>query len=340
MQNIQQLFAVIPLRRVKHYLERNGWQPTPHADPRVTQYGSPEREGAEPCRVLLVESEEHPAYRRYLPNLVFAISVFEDRPAYDVAEELAGIGAKDSSRPADWAVEVERLEGKEAGVSGPAPSDELSLESPDGSSNSVGLVFRHENSGQTHVWLNSLEHSFPWRRGDRLEIRAQGGAFPEVSIRDDALLVRLEKGATARVLLSSPANNVGGTGAIREIVCAECGALTAFDLEGSADELAESLERTLRRIEFDLAEEGDQAAPSVVQRRIALVVTSLAQRLSSNSRTVELLWRLAQRIAGLSRLAMEATPRAAEELALMASGDSAESPFKTLAYLERLVVRS
>lgn len=338
MQNIQQLFAIIPLRRVKLYLERNGWRQAPHADPRVTQYGSPDREGAEPCKVLLVESEEHPAYRRYLPNLIFAVSVFEDRPAYDIALELAEREAEESTARGAGAAGASVLAAD--GVA--EASSKLGAGTASGasavSSDSPAIVMWHANIGQTHVWLNSLENSFPWRRGDRLEIRGGSGPAPVVSIRDDAVLIRRESSSTARVFLATPVEDANALEVIRGLVAEACESLTAFDLECSADELNEALERALRRIAFDLAGEESQIARPVVRRVIALVITAFAQRLNSNSGTVELLWRVAQRIAGLAGLALEVTPRAAEELAVVASGDSEESPFRTVSYLERLVV--
>ncbi|XZE46762.1 hypothetical protein SH467x_002058 [Pirellulaceae bacterium SH467] len=95
-KNIQKLFASITHQGICQYMEQTGWSSMQRGDRLDFQK---QRENTEtPQTVYITAREDHPKFRSLVPNLIFSLSVLEEREAYSVAESIHRV-AQEMRRP-------------------------------------------------------------------------------------------------------------------------------------------------------------------------------------------------------------------------------------------------
>ncbi|WP_146677493.1 hypothetical protein [Pirellula sp. SH-Sr6A] len=85
-KNIQKLFASITHQSICLYMEKTGWSSMQRGDRLDFQK---QLENSETPQTLYITArEDHPKFRSLVPNLIFSLSVLEEREAYSVAESI------------------------------------------------------------------------------------------------------------------------------------------------------------------------------------------------------------------------------------------------------------
>lgn len=309
-QNILQLFAQIPAAKVIAYLEQKGWQRLESANEELVEFDSPEGAAAEPCRVAIFATEAHPQFRRQLPNVIFAVCLFEDRPALEIANEIYDL----------------RL----------AAAQELATET----SAWQHTVIVQQRTCSQYVWLEPSTTAFAWEPGDRLEILLRGsGAPPRFILCEDGLRLLGGTSESCRVFLGSatPADPRG----VRQIVAEEVDRLTEFDLPESREQFTAQMAPILARIEFDLptvVDDSQTLAPEAARRQIALLAATFTKVVRTTPQAQTVLWRIVLRLAASAGICLELHAMALEDFWLTAADDAPELPRGTLRWLEQHAV--
>lgn len=275
-------------------------------------FDSPPGGGREATRVGLFVSEEHPRFRRHLPNVIFALSVFEDRPALDIANEMYA-ARRTSLAP--------------SGATGGGAAGE--------NRRPVSLVVRAQTNEPQRLWIEPSPLPFRWERGDRLELLASpGDSLPELVVRDDGIVVRAAAGC--RAFLSVDETAAADAAGFRRVIADETAQFGEFDFVEDLATAASAIAKVLERIEFDWTASDDPAArQAAMRRRAALVAAALVRQIRSTPPAQAALWRIVQRLVGAVGLALEASPLAQDDLWLVAADDSTELPRATLGWLDR-----
>lgn len=309
-QNIQQLFSLISAAKVIAYLDQHGWRRASDQEEGIVVLGSPEGTTAEPCNVWIPTSEKHPQYRRQLPGVIFAVCLFEDRPALDVANEMYALRL---TPPAEVAAPV--------------------------SMSWHRFVLHQQRNSLLYVWVEPSNVAFDWDFGDRLEVLTRGGPEPaRILLREDGVSIQAGEPGQTRVFLGCDSFGGGTRPTIRDVVSQEVGRLSDFNFAKGVETFAAELAPILARIEFDLPTSesaGEPLAPEKARRQIALLAATFT-KLAEHAQGV--LWRIAQRVAGTAELCLEAQAMASEDLWLTAADDSPEFPRQTLQWLEQHAV--
>ena len=89
MQSIQRVFSSIRIEQVCLYLHRAGW--TKSLTGERFDFEKTGDTSQETSRVFLPASSSHPRFRRLLPNLIFSVSILEEREPIEVASEMASL---------------------------------------------------------------------------------------------------------------------------------------------------------------------------------------------------------------------------------------------------------
>lgn len=309
IENIQQLFTLIPASNVMRYLDSHGWRREESGTEAVVKFGSPAETDVDTSRVWIFSTETHPQYRRQLPNVIFTLAVFEDREAILIANEM--FQAK-------------------------APAKETTV--ADGASATRRFVVRHGLPTDSQIWVAPTRTTYPWRGGDRLEMLITGaGEPPALTVREDALTLDAWSPDEFRAFLSSPPPAEGTRATVRAIVFDELGRLSDFEFESSRETCQAALTPVLDRIDFDLpTAAGSEPLPAdTCRRQGARAAVSVAKQLRAVSTSQAAVWRILQRLVGYAALALEFDAWAIDELWMTAFDDSPEFPRATLQWLER-----
>jgi len=311
-QNILQLFGLISAAKAIAYLEQHGWQPASEPQEGIAVFGSPERTAAEPTQVSIFTSDEHPQFRRQLPNVIFRLCIFEDRPALDIANEMYALRLTAGS-PAETA----------------AP----------GVTSWQRTVIQQQRHSLLNVWIEPSNVPFRWDQGDRLELLTRSGVEPpRILLREDGILIQGGEPGQFRAFLGCEAPRAGNRPTVSNVVAHEIGQLSEFEFPKGREAFVEQLAPVLARIDFDLPTSGAEQGPlaaEAVRRQIALVAATFA-KIAQHAERV--LWRIAQRLASSAELCLDAHPMASEDLWIIATDDSPDFPRQTLQWLEENAV--
>lgn len=311
-QNILQLFGLISATKVIAYLEQHGWQLASDPQEGIAVFGSPGGTAAEPSQVSISTSDEHPLFRRQLPNVVFALCIFEDRPALDIANEMYAL----------------RL----------AAAASAETVAPGVRSWQRTVIQQHRQS-LLHVWIEPSNVPFHWDQGDRLELLTRSGVEPpRIVLREDGILIQGGEPGQFRAFLGCESPLAGNRPTISSVVAHEIDRLSEFEFPNGREAFVEQLAPVLARIDFDLPTSGAEQGPlaaETVRRQVALVAATFAKMAQHAERA---LWRIAQRLASSAELCLDAHPMASEDLWIIAKDDSPDFPRQTLQWLEENAV--
>ncbi len=296
--NIQRFFGTVSADQIRRYLLDRGWKPV---EPRHAEALSFELPGApddDPFQVWLWASEGHPSFRKRVPNVIFSLSVIEDREPLDIANDMHNL---------------------------PAETSEESVAS------AIAFSFRvcHAQDELMELRCPGSGEALTIAPGELIEVVVQGASPLPPSIEYQADAISIQTADSNSIELFQVAGSATATPhpTATQIVTQ----LT----ERSGLALSEALQSDLARADFELEHvSADAAGQDTVRRQTAVLLTAVAHQLPDDTAARDVLWQIATEMIGLVGLRLRITPDARGELRSLAARDDASSPRLTLDWLK------
>lgn len=313
--NIQYLFSAISASNIRSYLLQQGWKAGGETQPDKLQFRLAGENGEEASELWTWAASDHPKFRNRVPNIVFSLSVLEDRPALEIANEMF-----ESREPEP------RVEPAPVAVASKPHSTAQRVTLHNGRKNSCLLV--NGSSGK----------SFSLRVSEVVELVYDCPLHSPLDIEtsEDAITVQPAKDATLRILQGVAHPRLGAHWSAAQIVGEQLHRL-AEQMEGI--DLAKTnadLKPTITRIEFELDPIGtvDSGVQNALRRQAAVLTVALANRLSKTTATKQAVWDACAKLLYPVQLRMELSATSIDELFSLAASDDELGPKKTLEWLK------
>ena len=321
--NIQFLFSAISLSGLRQYLVDRGWQArSVEGSERV--YFHRTFAGGEKDATLWSWPSEHKRFRHQVPNVIFALSVLEDRPALDIANEMFTAG--EASTAASKAPPTAE-KGAVAPVAA-APSPPPSLRR---------VLLRFAEAAEVTVVDDMLADTTRAAAGEALElVYGAGGEAPlELELHGGRVKAMSPHTAGLRLLQGVARPSVGPHWSAQQIVCEESRVLEDAGRSTDAGRLLEELGPTLARIDFEMDVNGppDERRQAQLLRQTAILATALVRRLSDGPLSRRLVWSTCAKLLFPSGLRLYLTSTSVDELFGTAAADDELRPTATLTWL-------
>lgn len=301
--NIHHAIARLSPLQVASYLRGRGWTVDESSRPGVLYFEN-ENAAGEPLRFWMWESPEQPKFRSQLQNLLFGLSVFEQREPLEVANEMCKVPL--AANPASQPATASRLEA------------------------SVQIRNQQDHS-LTVVFQGVRRPAIPFYPGDCFEIRSPAH-IPVIDLTGDEVVVHGTPNSPIQILFRA-GNRLNRTKSIARCVD-EVLALEACEPAGSA---REELEPTLARLEFEVdgASRADEGGQRARYRQTAVLASALAKQLAPSPSAYRVVWILCAELLDGAGLGLVVSDTAMEQLFSTAQQDDEITPRMTLDWLTR-----
>lgn len=300
MPSIQQIFSSIRIEQVCLYLHRTGWTQSVNGGRLDFEKILIPSEGA--SRLFLPASSSHPRFRSLLPNLIFSLSILEQREPIEVAGEIASLTTAESAEinPPPLA----------AGMSG-------------------HLYLRNSSAFPIEIELDEglSRHQLP--AGEELLIaRAESDCVIEIAA---ASTIRQGKNC---VLLGLPPSELDAIKPVRKWFN-QCFPLAdTAGVEMSQSSTREEAQRLLGQFCFAVESLADLIKqPATLLRASAVLLCGVSQLLPDHSEGRAELFQLARLLLSPARRTFALKPHQATELWQITRQEQPVSPVATLAWL-------
>lgn len=326
--NIQELFARISLADIRAYLTECGWSVECAEGSETIHFHPPAQLDA--SELWLWCPESHPKFRRRVPDILFSLSLLENRPALDIANDLYGLGQRSQAA---------RTTKPEAS---PQPTSTGGDAAPE-RRETVCWTFTHRGSDTLMLRLVPDGGTHALEPGDRLVAVYRVGELP---VSDEPLVdfALADSSAVVTARVTPPQLRFFQEAGLRAdrrpptprvIVAEELAGLPSSDgRDATADQLAQ-LAPALERIEFELESDGppDRRLEDTYRRQAALLAAALVRQLPLTPLARQLVWRVTLRLLAPVQLGLELYGSAVDELYFTAAADAEASPTRTRALL-------
>lgn len=336
--NIQTLFARISVADIREYLLSRGWRREAAEQADTLRFATSAKEPGESMELWTWSPETHPKFRRRVPDLVFTLSVHEDRPALDIANEMFGMGlrAAEALGAANRAASGAPAGGTPSAGSAPAGPVCWSLTNRGADTRILQIV----PDGGTHALEPGERVTVVYQPADAARA---GGPPVDVAFAESAVLISCPPNMAGTRLFQGVAPAAGKRAApVSAIVAEELARMPSPDGTDATAAYLERLGDTLRRIEFELDFEGEPDAriQQTFRRQTAILIVALARLLPLTPLTRQAIWRTALRTMAAAGLGLELYAPAVDELYFTAAADQESSPVATLALLQARTIQT
>lgn len=326
--NIQFLFSVINVSGVQQYLLDHGWRKREPAGNDRIYFERDRAPGEEPATIWTWATNEHPKFRSQIPNLTFTLSILENRPALEIANEIYAARSDKPAAKADPAPAPKGAAGPTAGDANP----------PIATNTTQRCVLRLTHATALMIPLDMLDERVEIAAGDVVEIVYVGPPNSELDLQigDRVIQVRIPREAGVRLLQGVAKPCLGDRWSASKIVREELSVLEDAGESKAAAELLESIGPTLARIDFELDPDGETGATmqNALRRQAAVLATGIARRLEDTPRARQVVWRSCAKLLYPVGLRLELMSTSVDELFAAAATDEELSPKKTLTWLK------
>jgi len=321
--NIQFLFSVISVSGVQQYLLDHGWRQREAPGTDRLYFDRDQPIGEEPATVWSWASNEHAKFRSQVPNICFALSILENRPALEIANEIY---AARSETPA-----AKPIAAPPTTEAAPLPAGKTQR-----------CVLRITRPTTLTIPLDLLDERVEIATGDVVEILHHGTANSELDLElsDGLVQVRLPRNTTVRLLQGVAKPCLGDRWSAARIVREELTTLEDAGDSKAAAELLEAVGPTLARIDFELDPSGEAGTSmqNALRRQAAVLAAGIATRLDDTPQARQVVWRSCAKLLHPVGLRLELMSTSIDELFIAAAGDDELSPRKTLVWLKEHAV--
>jgi hypothetical protein len=304
MQSIQRVFSSIRIEQVCLYLHRAGW--TKSLNGERLDFEKTADTSQETSRVFLPASSSHPRFRRLLPNLIFSVSILEEREPIEVASEMASLTTDEP-----------------AAISPALPTSEM-IER---------VVLRNSSAAPLQIIV-----------GDNLvPHQLLAGEELLVARNHSACVIELTSNSAIRL---SPSHLLLGLPPLAAHTLADSlrswfeesfpADIAATGPEGPSTGISLQAEQLLMQFCFaveSLANLVDQPIPLL--RAGAVLLCGVSQLLPDNATAQARLFQLARQLLTQARLTFELKHQLAQQLWQVARSDQPVAPMETLAWLNK-----
>jgi len=330
--NIQVLFARISSADIREYLVAHGWTEDIPLEAGTHRFTAPGRESNEEAEIWFWGEDGDSRFRRRVPDILFTLCLHEDRPALDIANEMFGLGQK----------ALARARAAQQALGGGVTT--TSQSAPPAIAQAVRWSFAHRGSDSLLVQIRPHGGMHTIEPGDRLLLVAP----PETPVRDTGALFDVEwSDSVVRVdcpdAVPGPRLFLGLADRVRASelearIQRELRELPAERGDASPDEVFEQVTPVLRRVVFELDQDGatDETMRGTALRQAAVLAVALVRHLPATSLARRALWRTLLVVFATARIALELDANLLEELSITALNDAVNSPVQTLALLKRV----
>jgi len=329
--NIQQLFSVISIGNFRQYLIRHGWQLRDDDVPERLYFDRIFAGGEQASTVWIWSSMEHPRYRNQVPNAIFTLSVLEDRPALDIANEIYASVEEKPTTTGETAVDAPQ-----------AAAPAASLETRVPPSHFHRLVYRLADDRAFTLIQDMLADTVHVSAGEIVELVYHGASNGglEIELGADFLRAALPQAAGLRLLQGVSNPSVGEHWSARQIVCDELKLFEDVGDSKTAARLLEELHAILARIDFELDTNAriDDRQQQLLQRQTAVLAAALSRRVTSSPHARKLVWKVCAKLLFPVGLRLELRSTSADELFETAAADDEQSPKPTLTWIKENTV--
>jgi hypothetical protein len=296
--NIQRFFATVSADQIRRYLLDRGWK---SAEPRYAEALSFERTGPpgdDPCQTWFWASEQHPKFRERIPNVIFALSVIEEREPLDIANDIHNLPAE---TPAESVANL----------------------------NVFSFRIRHARDETMELRCQGSGELLNLAPGELIEVVVQSSSSepPTVEYQPDG--IRLQTADSDSIELFQVAGNtaLAPRPTVTQIITQQA--------ERSGIAPGEALQSETARADFALEQvSADAAGQEAVRRQTAVILATAAHQSLDDTGADDFLWRVATEMLGLAGLRLRITPNARAELRSLAARDDVSSPRLTLTWLK------
>jgi hypothetical protein len=297
--NIQRFFGTVSADQIRRYLLDRGWKLVEPRHAEALSFELPGPPGDDPFQVWLWASEGHPSFRKRIPNVIFSLSVIEDREPLDIANDVHNLPAETSeepvaSAPLAFSFRVCHAQGEPLELRCPGSGEVLTI-----------------------------------APGEMIEVVVQGASPlpPSIEYQADGISIQTADSDSIELFQVAKRATDAPPPTATQIVTQQ--------IERSGLALAESLQSDLARADFELEHvSADAAGQDTVRRQTAVLLTAVAHQLPDAAAARDVLWRIATEMIGLVGLRLRITPDARGELRSLAARDDVFSPRLTLDWLK------
>jgi hypothetical protein len=323
--NIQHLFSLIAVGQISRYLTDRGWQGRAAEGTKRLYFERTFAGGEKPAVLWTWDSGDHPRYRNQVPNIIFMLSVLEERPALDIANDMY------ASTAVPLVPEVPAAVGSAAAAT--AAAEPAGRAAP----TKMRVLLRFAEQTAVTIVEDMPAEVVTLPAHEVIELVYNAAAGHELEIETAAGVVRIIMPQTAglRLLQGVAKPNVGPHWSAVQIVCGESRVLEDAGDSRIAAQLLEQLNPILMRIDFELDVNAriDAQQQASLLRQAAVLAAAVAHRLQPSPAAKTLVWRACAKLLYPVGLRLDLRSTSADELFDIAHEDEELSPRRTLNWL-------
>lgn len=315
--NIQYLFAAISLANIRSYLLERGWsiESSGHSDRVLFRQSS--GEGEQPSELWMFSTNEHPRFRGRVPNIIFSLSVLEDRPALDIANEMFA-SKEPEQKPEAPAAATATV------ATAARPVQRMTLKNV----RSAPMRVIHGPTGQ----------ALTIRAGDVVELLCDTADSPplDLEVSEDAIRVRASQGANLKILQGVAHPRLGAQWSAAQIVGEQLQRLVEQTERIDIAKTQNDLRTAVSRVDFELDPIGnvDSGVQNAIRRQAAVLTVALVNQLPKTTATKQAVWDACAKLLYPVHLRLELSQSAIDDLFSLAASDEELGPKKTLEWLK------